>query len=144
MKPSIFIDTDVVLDFLLNREPFSTFASIIFTLSEQGKINAYISPLTINNCYYILRKLASHKKVINNLQKLLIITNITSISKQDVVLALNSNFNDLEDALQHFSAISHSKIDVILTRNIKDYKNSEVPVMTPETYLKARLMDPSA
>ena len=143
MRPSIFIDTDVVLDFLLNREPFSTFAAIIFTLSEQSKINAYISPLTISNCYYILRKLASHKKVINNLQKLLIITNITSISKQDVVLALNSKFNDLEDAIQHFSAISHSKIDVILTRNIKDYKNSEVPVMTPETYLKARLMDPS-
>lgn len=142
MKQSIFIDTDVVLDFLLNREPYSTFASIVFTLSEQNKITAYISPLTISNCYYILRKLASHKKVINSLQKLLIITNITSISKQDVVLALNSKFNDLEDAMQHFSAISHSKIDVILTRNIKDYKNSEVPVMPPETYLKARLMDP--
>ncbi len=141
MKPSIFIDTDEVLDFLLNREPYSTFTSIVFTLSEQNKITTYISPLTISNCYYILRKLASHKKVINSLQKLLIITNITSISKQDVILALNSKFNDLEDALQHFSAISHSKIDVILTRNIKDYKYSEVPVMTPETYLKARLMD---
>lgn len=143
MKPSIFIDTDVVLDFLLNREPFSTFAAIIFTQSEQGKINAYISPLTISNCYNILRKLASHKKVIMNLQKLLIITNIASISKQDVIHALNSKFSDLEDALQHFSAISHSKIDVILTSNIKDYKNSAVPVMTPEAYLKARLMDPS-
>ena len=91
MKPSIFIDTDVVLDFLFNREPFSTFASILFTLSEQSKINAYISPLTISNCYYILRKLASHKKVINSLQKLLIITNITSISKQEVILALSSS-----------------------------------------------------
>jgi hypothetical protein len=81
--------------------------------------------------------------VIKNLQKLLLITSITSISKQDVVRALNSSFSDLEDALQHFSAISHAKVDVILTRSLKDYKNSEVPVMTPETYLKTRLIDPS-
>jgi predicted nucleic acid-binding protein len=143
MKQTIFIDTDVVLDFLLDREPFSTFASIIFSQSEENQIKAYISPLTISNSYYILRKLASHAKVIKNLQKLLLITSITSISKQDVVLALNSSFTDLEDALQHFSAISHAKVDVILTRNLKDYKNSEVPVMTPETYLKTRLIDPS-
>ena len=144
MKQTIFIDTDVVLDFLLDREPFSTFASVVFSQSEANQIKAYISPLTISNCYYILRKLASHNKVIKNLQKLLLITNITTISKQDVVLALNSAFTDLEDALQHFSAISHTKVDVIITRNLKDYKNSEVPIMTPETYLKTKLIDPSA
>jgi predicted nucleic acid-binding protein len=136
MKPSIFMDTDVVLDFLLDREPFSSYASVIFTHSEENKNQTYISPLTVSNCYYILRRLASHNKVIDNLQKLLVITNITSISKKDVVLALNSKFRDLEDALQHYGAISHAKIDVILTRNIKDYKHSEIPVMTPETYLK--------
>lgn len=144
MKQSIFIDTDVVLDFLLNREPYSTYASIIFSLSEEKKIKVYISPLTISNCYYILRKIASHAKVIKNLQKLLLITNITSISRQDVALALNSNFKDLEDALQHYSAISHAKLDVILTRNVKDYRNSELPVMTPETYLKTSLIEPGA
>lgn len=144
MKQTIFIDTDVVLDFLLDREPFSSFASIIFSLSEEKQIKAYISPLTISNSYYILRKIASHTKVVKNLQKLLLITNITSISKQDVALALNSNFKDLEDALQHFSAISHAQVDVILTRNIKDYKHSEVPTMTPETYLKTNLLNPSA
>ena len=144
MKQSIFIDTDVVLDFLLGREPISSFASIIFSLSEEKKIKAYISPLTISNSYYILRKIAGHAKVVKNLQKLLLITNITSISKQDVALAVNSNFKDLEDALQHFSAISHAKVDVIITRNIKDYKKSEVPVMSPETYLKTNLIDHSA
>lgn len=143
MKYAVFIDTDVVLDFLLDREPFASYASIIFTYSERNKIKAYISPLTISNCYYILRKLASHNKVIDTLQKLLLVTNITTISKKDVVSALNSNFKDLEDALQHFSAISHSKIDVILTRNLKDYKNSEIPAMTPETYLKTYFMDSS-
>jgi len=144
MKKSIFIDTDVVLDFFLDREPFSSYASIILSLSEEKKINVYISPLTVNNCYYILRKIASHSKVVKNLQKLILITNITSISRQDVALALNSNFKDLEDALQHFSAISHAKIDAILTRNIKDYKYSELPVMTPETYLKTNLIEPRA
>ncbi|MEN8248141.1 MAG: PIN domain-containing protein [Bacteroidota bacterium] len=143
MKHSAFIDTDVVLDFLLDREPFSSFASVIFTYSEDNKIKTYISPLTISNCYYILRKLASHNKVIDTLQKLLLVTNITTLSKKDVVSALNSNFKDLEDALQHFSAISHSKIDVILTRNLKDYKSSEIPVMTAETYLKTYFLESS-
>ena len=144
MKPAVFIDTDVVLDFFIDREPFSSFASIIFTQSEGDKIKAYVSPLTISNCYYILRKLGSHKRVIANLQRLLTITQITTISKKDVVLALNSNFTDLEDALQHFSAVSHAKIDVILTKNIKDYKNSEIPVMSPETYLETIYISPSA
>ncbi len=136
MKQSVFIDTDVVLDFLLDREPFSSFASVIFTYSEGNEIKAYISPITISNSYCILRKLASHNKVIDTLQKLLLVTNITTISKKDIVSALHSNFKDLEDAVQHFSAISHSNIDVLLTRNLKDYKNSEIPVMSPETYLK--------
>jgi predicted nucleic acid-binding protein len=144
MKQSIFIDTEVVLDFLLNREPFSKYASIILSLSEEKKIKVYISPLTISNCYYILRKIASHAKVIKNLQKLLLITYITSMSRQDVAFALNSNYKDLEDALQYYSAISHAKIDVILTRNSKDYKNGELPVMTPETYLRTGIIDPSA
>ena len=144
MKTSIFIDTDVVLDFLIDREPFSSFASIIFTHSEEDKIRAYISPLTISNSYYILRKLASHNKVIASLQKLLLVTNITSISKKDVDLALNSKFKDLEDALQHYSAISHAKMDVILTRNLKDYKNSEIPVMTPEDYIKTDYLSSSS
>lgn len=133
-----------MLDFLIDRDPFSSFASIIFTQSDENIIKTYISPLTISNSYYILRKLGSHKKVIESLQKFLTITNITSISKKDVVLALNSKFNNLEDALQHFSAISHAKIDVILTRSIKEYKNSEVPVMTPETYLKTKYINPNA
>ena len=144
MKPSIFIDTDVVLDFLLDREPYSSFASIIFTHSEERKNRTYISPLTVGNCYYVLRRLASHNKVIGSLQKLLVITNITSISKRDVVLALNSKFRHLENALQHHSAISHSKIDVILTGIIKDYKKSEIPVMTPETYMKTYNFDSSS
>jgi hypothetical protein len=74
---------------------------------------------------------------------LLLITNITSITTQDVALALNAKFKDLEDALRYFSAISHTQMDVVLTRNLKDYKNSEVPVMTPETFLKSSLTDHS-
>ena len=144
MKPTVFIDTDIVIDFLVNRKPFSEYAAVLFSLSEEKKIKTYISPLTISNCYYILRKDHSHAKIVRTFQQLLLITSITSISKQDVALALNSKFKDLEDALQHFSAISHTKVDVILTRNLKDYKNSEVPVMTPETFLKSSLTDPSA
>lgn len=83
-----------------------------------------------------MRKLASHDKVIKKLQQLISITDITRLNKQTIELAINSNFKDFEDAIQNFSAIQLEKIDVIVTRNIKDYSNSDLAVMTPETYLK--------
>lgn len=136
MKHSVLLDTNVVLDFLTDREPFSENAAKIFSLSETRRIDAYISPLSFSDCYYILRKFASHDKVIKKLQQLLTIAEITSITKKTITTALNSGFNDFEDAIQNYSAIEWVKIDIILTRNIKDFRKSEIAVMTPDTYLK--------
>lgn len=136
MKHSVFLDTNVILDFLTDREPFSENAAKIFSLSETRRIDAYISPLSFSDCYYILRKFVSHDKVIKKLQQLLTIAEITSITKKTITTALNSGFNDFEDAIQNYSAIEWEKIDIILTRNIKDFRKSEIAVMTPDTYLK--------
>ncbi|KUG13531.1 DNA-binding protein [Elizabethkingia sp. HvH-WGS333] len=132
----ILIDTDVILDFFFDRQPFSEEASQILSLCESKKLNGFVTPIVISNIYYILRKTAKHEKVIEGLKSLMDIVDVAVITKNTIVDALNSNFKDFEDALQNFSALDKKDINIIITRNIKDYKTSSLSVMTPETYLK--------
>ncbi|WP_407511762.1 PIN domain-containing protein [Elizabethkingia miricola] len=136
MMGKILIDTDVILDFFFDRQPFSEEASQILSLCESKKLNGFVTPIMISNIYYILRKTAKHEKVIEGLKSLMDIVDVTVITKNTIVDALNSNFKDFEDALQNFSALDKKDINIIITRNIKDYKTSSLSVMTPETYLK--------
>ena len=132
------IDTDVILDFFFDRQPFSVYATNIFSLCESNKLDGFVTPVIYSNVYYLLRQTARHEKVIAKLKQLLLITDVLPVDKEVVSNALNSGFNDFEDALQNFSAIKYGNIDVILTRNLKDYKKSEIGVFTPETYIKTR------
>ncbi len=134
----VLIDTDVILDFFFDRQPFSEFASNVFSLCEQKKILGYTTPLIIANSYYLLRKTAKHEIIVNKLYQLLSFIDVIEMNKNTVINALNSNFKDFEDALQNFSAIQTNSITIILTRNTKDFKKSELVVMTPETYVKGR------
>lgn len=136
MKRTVFLDTNVILDFFLDRVPFADDAAAILSLAVEKNIKAYVSPLTVSNIYYILRKLAGHDKVIKKLRLLLTIVSVTRMTKQIVLKALNSKFGDFEDALQSFAAGEYENIDVIITRNIKDYKHSDLAVMTPGSFLK--------
>jgi predicted nucleic acid-binding protein len=136
MKQSIFIDTDVVLDFLTGRQPFAMDAAIVFSLNVENKINAFIAPLTFSNCYYIIRKVMKHDNVIAKLTELLDIIDVSLMNKDTVTNALRSDFKDFEDSLQYYSAINNDKIDIILTRNIKDYKHSDIAMLSPDTYIK--------
>ncbi|OFX35578.1 MAG: DNA-binding protein [Bacteroidetes bacterium GWA2_32_17] len=133
----ILIDSDVILDFFIERKPFFKDSVKILSLAENKKIKVFVTSLSFSNCYYILRQIGSHETVIESLRKLAIISEILSVNSKSVELALYSEFRDFEDALQYFSAYQKGKINVIVTRNIKDYKNSELPVMTPENYLKS-------
>lgn len=132
------IDTDVILDFFFDRQPFSEFATGIFSLCESKKLKGFVTPVIYSNVYYLLKQTAKHEKVIDKLNQLLLITEILPMDKEVVRNALNSGFNDFEDALQNFSATKYGDIDVILTRNLKDFKKSEIGVLTPETYIKTK------
>ncbi len=134
---NILIDTDVIIDFLLDRQPFSNDSTRIFELCEKRIINGYVTAVMLSNIYYLLRKIAKHEKIIDSIKKLLNIVDIAIIDRKSVLNALNSEFKDFEDALQNFSTIPEKQFDVIITRNIKDYKASKVSIMTPETYLKS-------
>jgi predicted nucleic acid-binding protein len=133
---NILIDTDVILDFFFDRKPFSDQSAQILTMCETTLINGFITPVICSNLYYLLRQTAQHEKVIDKLKLLLSITDVLVMDKEVVFQALNSGFNDFEDALQNFSAVKSGNIEAVITRNIKDYKNSSIGALTPENYLK--------
>ena len=135
----ILIDTDVILDFFFDREPFSENAAKILSLCESKEITGFVTPVIISNVYYLLRQTAKHEKIIEKLKMLFSITDVLVINKDSILQALNSEFKDFEDALQNYSAELNKEIDIIITRNTKDYKNSSLGVMTPDNYLKMRI-----
>lgn len=132
----VLIDTDVILDFLFDRKPFSEDAAQILSWCENSKIQGFVTSIVLSNIYYLLRKTAKHEKVIENLKMLLNIVDVITTNKDAVLDALHSEFKDFEDALQNFSAQNSNEIKVIITRNSKDYKTSNLAVMEPETYIK--------
>lgn len=136
---SVLIDTDVILDFFYDRKPFANFATEILNLCEEKRINGYTTPVIICNVYYLLRKTSKHQLIVEKIKQLLSIIEIIQINKEVVLDALNSEFKDFEDGLQNFSAVQNGTISIILTRNIKDFKKSDLSVLTPEMYLKSRV-----
>ncbi len=132
----IFIDTDVMIDFLIDRKPHSREAAIIFTLIEQKKLKGYVSSLTFSNLYYVLRKIESHNKVIAKLESISRLLTILKVDQQIIKDSIASGFADFEDSIQYNCALDYKKIDVLITRNTKDFKTAEIPVMTPADYLK--------
>ncbi len=137
----ILIDTDIILDFFFDRQPFAENAAKILSLCESKEIKGFVTPVIISNVYYLLRQTATHLKVIEKLKQLVSITEILIIDKDAVLQALNSDFKDFEDALQNYSAELDKEIDVIITRNTKDFKNNLLAVMTPDNYMKIKSGD---
>ena len=130
----VFVDTDVILDLLAERVPFFHFSAVLFTFAEMKKLELYTSPLVLANTFYILRKQLGNNEARNALRKLRILLHVVDSSESIIDKALNSDFSDFEDAIQYYTALEH-EITVILTRNLRDYKNASVIVQTPEAFL---------
>ena len=133
----VLLDTDVILDFFFDRKPFSDYSSQVIGMCERGQVKGYITPVICSNVYYLLRRTARHEKVLESLKQLVGITEVLSMDKEVVLNALNSKFKDFEDGLQHYAALQNGTIDVVLTRNVKDYSKSDIGVLTPESYVKS-------
>ncbi len=131
----VFLDTNVFLDLFLERGKFADASETILSWCEEGELTGATSALNVANIYYIVRKQRSKsetKKVIKNLLGFIGIANTT---KKDLILAIESDFNDFEDAIQHYSALNVDYINFIITRNIKDFNHSTIPVITPEEFI---------
>lgn len=135
MVNSYLLDSDVVLDFLLKRTPFNVVAKELFTLALNEKIEICISSLAIANIYYLLQKAIGKVESLILLREILNFSKILSVGQHEILEAIISDFLDLEDSIQHQTALNNTKIKGIITRNIKDFKKSKLPVYSPESFL---------
>ena len=131
---NVFIDTNVVVDFLGKRDGFFESAAMIFQMQKDEKINAVVSSLTIINCAYILRKVFSREVMLDKVEKLCKTFRISAIDKTTLVEALERRPYDFEDTVQYISALPY-KPDIIITRDKRGFLNLEVPIMTPDEFI---------
>jgi len=132
---NIFLDTNIILDFLGERAVFYEPAAKILTLADYKKINIYTSAVSIVNTYYLLAKYENHESAIEKIRKFNVLCAIASTNDEVVDKAVNSKFKDFEDAIQYYSAIA-AGCHIIITRNEKDFKNALIPIMEPNSFLK--------
>lgn len=130
----LFIDTNVLIDLIDKRIPFYNDVAIISALAEEKKLKLAASSISFVNTFYVLSKKLDKSLVIDALMKYRLICEVSNIDEMIIDKSLISNFNDFEDAAQYYSALQH-KCEIIITHNKKDFKNSEIPIMTPTEFL---------
>tara|TARA_R100000935_G_C2800740_1_gene150348 strand:+ start:594 stop:1007 length:414 start_codon:yes stop_codon:yes gene_type:complete len=131
----LLIDTNIVIDLLSKRDKFYDDAADLFSRADKKELELTISSLTFANTSYILSKLKSAKEAREILRKFKVLVKLLSLDDKITELALSDdNFPDFEDGLQYYSAIEN-QIEIIITRNKKDFKNSKIPVLTAKEFL---------
>lgn len=133
----VFLDTNILLDYLAARSPFDQAATELIRQAEKGEMEVCASALSFCNIAYILKKLAPAADLQQVLSDLSSIVIISTIDSSVISAALSSSFQDFEDAIQHFSALDLGGVTHLITRNTADFTHSLIPVFTPSDYLIA-------
>ena len=136
MKNNLFIDTDVMLDLLGEREPFYDSIAKIATIADKAKVKLIVSALSYSIVFYLLSKFEDNEVVKEKLRKFKVISDTSDLTDRIIDKGLSSKFSDFEDALQYHCALKMD-CNLLITRNEKDFKKSAIPVMTPYEYLKS-------
>ncbi len=132
----LFFDTNVMLDLLGERDPFYISAAKIATLADKRKLQIIVSALSYATISYFLTRYYGLEKTKDKLRKFKVISKICELDELIIEKGLNSDFSDFEDSLQYYSAL-RTECDIIITRNGKDFKKSQIPVMTPDEFLNS-------
>jgi predicted nucleic acid-binding protein len=132
----VFLDTNILIDYLSRREPFFVPAALLLQLGKRKKCQLMVSSLSFATASFILQAhyKMTHEAVVTLFAKLVEFCHITTVDAQTVQDAIASDFKDFEDALQYYSA-ARMKADYIVTRNEPDFNQSAVPVYTPVEFL---------
>lgn len=133
MKRTIFLDTNILIDFLAQRAEFLVAANVM-DMAKKGKIDVYITNLTLANTVYILRKQLDSQQATDTIKLLCSFLKIAPSTAEETSLAINTPNPDFEDALQYASAVAVNA-DCILTRNEKHFQFATMPVMTAAQFL---------
>ena len=130
----VLIDTNVILDLLLDREPFSKQSALLISKVEKGELTGVLCATTITTIYYLVRKSLDKKEAEKSIDLIFSLFEIATVNRTVLETARKLDFNDFEDAVIYASAI-HSNCDVLITRNIKDFKADDIPIYEPEEFL---------
>lgn len=130
----VFLDSDVLFDLLLGREEFLEDVKWILELSMNKAYTLYTSSLVIANIHYLISKVMNTQHAIEKVEKLLSFLKVLNVGEKEIKSSISSKFKDFEDGIQNFSAIN-SNMEIIVTRNIKDYKYSKLSILTPKEFL---------
>ncbi len=131
----IFLDTNIIIDFLEQREPFFKAAANVLDLGANKKVVLYTSAISFLNCVYVIRKSIGYVRAVECIKLLTQIIEVSPVTNTEFISALNSESSDLEDLTQYFSAVS-SGCDCIITRNGKHFPQDRISIFTPDTFLQ--------
>jgi len=132
---NLFIDTNIIIDIISYRLPFYHDSAKILDLAAKSQVNLFISALSYANIYYIAKKTTSHQDCIAIMKDLSTLITTIDVTKDIIDYSISSGFKDFEDSIQYYSAVSQKNINAIVTRNPKDFKLSEIPLLFPKEVL---------
>ena len=130
----VLFDTNIILDVLLDRKPFSEHALLLLSKVERSEINGFLCATTVTTIHYLLSKHLDKEKAIASISSIMSLFEIASVNRLVIENALNSKFKDFEDSVIH-EAARHAGANYIVTRNIKDFKKTKIPAFTPFEFL---------
>lgn len=130
----VFIDANVLLDLLLEREPWAKDAALLFSMADRRELELMCCSLSFSTAVYLMQRFKySRKEIVSKLSIVKSICTITTVNGAVVDRMLQSDFDDLEDAIQYYSALAYGA-EVIVTRNTKDYSEARIPVVSPHDF----------
>ncbi len=134
----LLVDTNIILDLLAKREPFDVESRQLFSMADTKVVELVVSSLSLVNAQYVLNDLMKFKEARSIIGKFKVLVSTYELNDKIVELALNDyNFKDFEDGIQYYTALE-SQCELIITRNLKDFKKSSIPVLSPKEYLSKR------
>ena len=130
----VLFDTNIILDVLLDRQPFSEHASHLLSRVERSEMTGFLCATTVTTIHYLLSKHLDKGKANTCIDSIMALFEVAAVNRLVIENALESRFTDFEDSVLHESAI-HAGVEYIVSRNIKDFKNAKIPVFTPIEFL---------
>ncbi len=131
----VFVDTNIIVDLIADRKPFSKFAIELFEKAEHKEVQLFTSSHSIATTHYLLKKYLDERHLREVIYNLLEYIQVIAIDQDVIKKGLKSKHKDFEDALQILCAYKVEELDYIVTRNIKDFKDSEIPAFPPDELL---------
>ena len=130
----VLVDTNVILDIVLERQPFVEQAVALLELTRQNRVDVFLSATTITDLYYIVRRAKDRQTALDFLRDLLLFVDIAAVDREVILRAMDAGMTDFEDAVQAASA-QHAGIDAVVTRNLEDFQDSGLTIYDPESFV---------